>query len=77
MHPRPDRFTLVAESRAQGCDAIIGEASYAFDSDTRCGEFAISVADSLAAPGLLGSALVGGNSARSALAENELSPAKP
>jgi RimJ/RimL family protein N-acetyltransferase len=55
--PRPDRFTLVAESRAQGCDAIIGEASYAFDSDTRCGEFAISVADRWQRQGL-GSALL-------------------
>jgi RimJ/RimL family protein N-acetyltransferase len=54
---QPDRFTLVAEARGQGCDAIIGEASYAFDSDTRCGEFAISVADRWQRQGL-GSALL-------------------
>jgi hypothetical protein len=29
----------------RGRDAIIGEASYAFDLNQRCGEFAISVAD--------------------------------
>jgi GNAT superfamily N-acetyltransferase len=39
------RFTLVTEWRAQGRDAIIGEASYAFDRDKRGGEFAISIAD--------------------------------
>jgi RimJ/RimL family protein N-acetyltransferase len=54
---QPDRFTLVAEARGQRCDAIIGEASYAFDSDTRCGEFAISVADRWQRQGL-GSALL-------------------
>jgi RimJ/RimL family protein N-acetyltransferase len=42
---RAECFTLVAEWREQGCDAIIGEASYAFDSTRRGGEFAISVAD--------------------------------
>jgi GNAT superfamily N-acetyltransferase len=54
---RPDRFTLVAESWEQGRDAIIGEASYAFDRDMRCGEFAISVADHWQRQGL-GSALL-------------------
>lgn len=42
---RPDRFTLVAELRTQGRDTIIAEASYAFDREQQCGEFAISVAD--------------------------------
>jgi len=42
---RADRFTLVAELRTQRCDAIIAEASYAFDREQQCGEFAISVAD--------------------------------
>ena len=42
---RAECFTLVAEWREQGCDAIIGEASYAFDLTRRRGEFAISVAD--------------------------------
>jgi GNAT superfamily N-acetyltransferase len=50
-------FTLVAEWWAQGRDSIIGEASYAFDSDKRCGEFAISVADRWQRQGL-GSALL-------------------
>lgn len=52
------RFTLVAEWSEQGRDAIIGEASYAFDSEKRCGEFAISVADQWQRQGL-GSALLG------------------
>jgi RimJ/RimL family protein N-acetyltransferase len=52
---RADRFTLVAESR--GYDAIVGEASYAFDRDRRSGEFAISVADRWQRQGL-GSALL-------------------
>ncbi len=42
---RADRFTLVAELRTQGRDAIIAEASYAFDREQQRGEFAISVAD--------------------------------
>jgi len=54
---KADRFTLVAEWRRQGRDAIIGEASYAFDLDQRCGEFAISVADRWQRQGL-GSALL-------------------
>ena len=54
---RADRFTLVAEWRGQGHDTIIGEASYAFDRDKRCGEFAISVADRWQRQGL-GSALL-------------------
>jgi RimJ/RimL family protein N-acetyltransferase len=54
---KPDRFTLVAELREQGRDAIIGEASYGFDGDKGCGEFAISVADCWQQQGL-GSALL-------------------
>jgi GNAT superfamily N-acetyltransferase len=42
---KADRFTLVAERRERSRDAIIGEASYAFDRDAKCGEFAISVSD--------------------------------
>jgi len=42
---KAERFTLVAELRDQACDAIIGEASYAFDRERCCGEFAISVSD--------------------------------
>jgi RimJ/RimL family protein N-acetyltransferase len=42
---KPDCFTLVAESSEQARDAIIGEASYAFDRAKSCGEFAISVSD--------------------------------
>jgi GNAT superfamily N-acetyltransferase len=42
---RAECFTLVAECREEGCDVVIGEASYAFDRSTRRGEFAISVAD--------------------------------
>jgi GNAT superfamily N-acetyltransferase len=54
---RADRFTLVAELRAQGRDAIIAEASYAFDREQQCGEFAISVADRWRRQGL-GAALL-------------------
>jgi|SRR5580693_7973266 RimJ/RimL family protein N-acetyltransferase len=54
---RAERFTLVAELRERSCDAIIGEASYAFDSESRCGEFAISVSDDWQRRGL-GSALL-------------------
>jgi GNAT superfamily N-acetyltransferase len=42
---RADRFTLVAETREQGRDTIIGEAAYGFDCEQEWGEFAISVAD--------------------------------
>ena len=42
---KADRFTLVAESREQAREAVIGEASYAFDRAKSCGEFAISVSD--------------------------------
>jgi acetyltransferase len=55
---KADRFTLVAESREQAADAIIGEASYAFDGAKRCGEFAISVSDRWQRQGV-GSALLG------------------
>jgi GNAT superfamily N-acetyltransferase len=54
---KADRFTLVAEWLGEGHDAIIGEASYAYDHDKRCGEFAISVADRWQRQGL-GSALL-------------------
>jgi GNAT superfamily N-acetyltransferase len=54
---RAECFTLVAECQEEGCDAIIGEASYAFDCGNRCGEFAISVADRWQRQGL-GSALL-------------------
>jgi GNAT superfamily N-acetyltransferase len=54
---KPDRFTLVAESREHGRDAIIGEAAYGFDPEKSCGEFAISVADRWQHRGL-GSALL-------------------
>jgi acetyltransferase len=54
---KADRFTLVAELREQAQEAIIGEASYAFDRDERCGEFAISVSDPWQRQGL-GSALL-------------------
>ena len=54
---RAECFTLVAEWREQGSDAIIGEASYAFDRSAHCGEFAISVADRWQRQGL-GSALL-------------------
>ncbi len=55
---KPDRFMLVAEWRAQGRDAIVGEAAYGFDREKGCGEFAISVADRWQHRGL-GSALLG------------------
>ena len=40
-----DRFTLVAETREHEREAIIGEVSFGFNDDAKCGEFAISVAD--------------------------------
>jgi GNAT superfamily N-acetyltransferase len=52
-----DRFTLVAELREGARESIIGEACYAFDSEAKCGEFAISVADRWQNQGL-GSALL-------------------
>lgn len=54
---RADRFTLVAERREQSRDAIIGEASYAFDRETGSAEFAISVSDRWQRRGI-GSALL-------------------
>ena len=38
-----DRFILIAEAQQQGRGVIIGEASYALESETGCGEFALSV----------------------------------
>jgi RimJ/RimL family protein N-acetyltransferase len=54
---RADRFTLVAEWRERGRDAVIGEASYSFIRNEGRGEFAISVADRWRRQGL-GSALL-------------------
>lgn len=54
---KADCFTLVAELRDEEQDAIIGEASYGLDRDSRVGEFAISVDDSWQQRGL-GSALL-------------------
>jgi RimJ/RimL family protein N-acetyltransferase len=48
----PDHFTLLAELRREGRSAIIGETRYAYDSATRHGEFAISVADAFQRMGL-------------------------
>lgn len=42
---KPDRFTLIAEVRHDAREAVIGEASYAVESQTGLGEFAISVSD--------------------------------
>jgi GNAT superfamily N-acetyltransferase len=52
-----DFFTLVVEWREAGLDAIIGEASYGFDRESGCGEFAISVSDRFQRNGL-GSSLM-------------------
>lgn len=54
---KADCFTLVAEWREQGREAVIGEASYGFDRLSGSGEFAISVADRFQRRGL-GSALL-------------------
>jgi GNAT superfamily N-acetyltransferase len=54
---RAERFTLVAEVKESSGVAMIGEASYAFDRDKSCGEFAISVSDRWQHRGL-GSALL-------------------
>jgi GNAT superfamily N-acetyltransferase len=45
-------FAFVAECRLDGCDIIVGEASYAFDRMSGCGEFALSVADDFQRRGL-------------------------
>jgi RimJ/RimL family protein N-acetyltransferase len=42
---KEDRFTLLTELKGPSGDAIVGEASYAFDSESGYGEFAISVSD--------------------------------
>ena len=42
---KPDRFTLVAEVHHEAREAVIGEASYAFESRSGLGEFAISICD--------------------------------
>ena len=54
---KPDRFTLIAEVRHDASEAVIGEASYAVESHTGLGEFAISVRDAWQNRGL-GSALL-------------------
>jgi GNAT superfamily N-acetyltransferase len=58
-----DRFTLIAETRADAGHRIIGEASYAFDRDAGWGEFAISIADRWQRRGL-GAALLAAVQAR-------------
>jgi GNAT superfamily N-acetyltransferase len=42
---RAERFTLVAEVEEPSGVMMIAEASYAFDRDKNCGEFAVSVSD--------------------------------
>jgi len=54
---RADRFTLIAELHEDAREAVIGEASYGFESETGLGEFAISVCDGWQRRGL-GSALL-------------------
>ena len=54
---RPDRFTLIAELRHDASEAVIGEASYAVESHSGLGEFAISICDAWQNRGL-GSALL-------------------
>ncbi|MGZ3321745.1 MAG: N-acetyltransferase family protein, partial [Xanthobacteraceae bacterium] len=54
---KPDRFTLIAEVRHDASATVIGEASYAVESHTGLGEFAISVCDVWQNRGL-GSALL-------------------
>jgi RimJ/RimL family protein N-acetyltransferase len=58
VHDRkPNRFTLIAEMRHDAREAVIGEASYAVESHSGLGEFAISVCDGWQNRGL-GSALL-------------------
>jgi len=57
QHRKADRFTLIAEVREDAREAVIGEASYAVESRTGLGEFAISVCDGWQNRGL-GSALL-------------------
>jgi GNAT superfamily N-acetyltransferase len=54
---KADRFTLLAEVQHDAREAVIGEASYAVESRTGLGEFAISVGDDWQSRGL-GSALL-------------------
>jgi hypothetical protein len=55
---KSDVFTLVAEWREHGRNAVIGEASYGYDRKEGRGEFAISVSDQVQRLGL-GSTLLG------------------
>jgi RimJ/RimL family protein N-acetyltransferase len=57
VNRKPDRFTLIAEVRHEAQEAVIGEASYAVESRTGLGEFAISICDAWQNRGL-GSALL-------------------
>ena len=57
MNRKPDRFTLIAEVRHEAQETVIGEASYAVESRTGLGEFAISISDAWQNRGL-GSALL-------------------
>ena len=57
VNRKPDRFTLIAEVRHEAQEAVIGEASYAVESRTGLGEFAISISDAWQNRGL-GSALL-------------------
>jgi L-amino acid N-acyltransferase YncA len=52
-----DRFILIAEVQQQGRGVIVGEASYAVESDTGRGEFAVSVGHAWHGRGI-GSALL-------------------
>jgi GNAT superfamily N-acetyltransferase len=45
-------FAFVEECRVDGRDVVVGEASYAFDWMSGCGEFALSVADDFQRHGL-------------------------
>lgn len=54
---KPDHFTLIAEVRHEAQEAVIGEASYAVQSRSGLGEFAISICDAWQNRGL-GSALL-------------------
>jgi L-amino acid N-acyltransferase YncA len=69
LNRRPDRFTLIAELQQHGRDAVIGEATYAVESETGLGQFAVSVSHAWHGRGL-GSALLSALQSRAISLEN-------
>ncbi len=47
-----NRFAVVAEMKVDGVEAIVGEARYSFDAETRDSEFGLSIGDSWQGQGI-------------------------